>query len=327
MILQSFRPARWPSGGPTLLPQHVGEIVDTPWWRIWDWRPEVLLPLGLISGLYLLGWWRLRRRGHASIASGRVLALHLSGQASLVLALLSGIDDYGALLFTMHMVQHEILMMISPPLLLLARPMPILLWGLPAGLRRRFGRLLGPEGALRKIIHLLLPAPVCFLLYVGTLWLWHIPEAYNLALLDPIAHDLEHITFFGSALLFWWHVLGTAPRIHGGPGFGLGRRLALLIPAFIQNEALATLIALSDRPIYRYYMGVPRIWGLDVMDDQRIGGAIMWIPGGMMYGLAAVLLIAYGLDREAKAQRRREEREAGPVATRSLEGALTSPSP
>jgi putative membrane protein len=290
--------------------QHVGEAGDVPWWTVWELRPEVLIPLGLIGGLYLLGWWRLRRGGHASIASGWALAAHFLGQASLVLALLSGIDAYGALLFTMHMVQHEILMMVAPPLLLLARPMPILLWGLPRGARRRVGSLFGPAGRLRELLRLLLPAPVCFLLFVGTLWLWHTPEAYNLALLDPIAHDIEHLMFFGTSMLFWWQVLGTAPRVHGGHGFGLGRRLMLLLPAFVQNEALATLIALADRPIYRYYMGVPRIWGLDVMEDQRIGGAIMWIPGGMMYGLAAVLLIAYGLDRETKAQQRREGREA-----------------
>jgi cytochrome c oxidase assembly factor CtaG len=119
---------------------------------------------------------------------------------------------------------------------------------------------------------------------------WHDPNAYNAALRYDWVHDLEHLTFFGTALLFWWHVTQMAPRIHGR--FSRGARIAYLFVTVPVNMLTGVAIAFSSEPIYTYYTAVPRLWGTTVMQDQMLGGIIMWIPGSMMYIIAALILIA-----------------------------------
>jgi putative membrane protein len=106
----------------------------------WNWRPEVLLVLGLLGGIYLTGWLRLRQRGSSrNIIHGGHLALYMTGLVLLALALLSPLDTFTPLLFFMHMTQHVLLTMLAPPLLLLAKPFPVMLWGLPRRLRHGMG--------------------------------------------------------------------------------------------------------------------------------------------------------------------------------------------
>jgi cytochrome c oxidase assembly factor CtaG len=280
-------------------PLHEGEGVSLDHvWLHWDWQPAAILVLIVLGGTYCLGWWRLRWQGHTRLANGWRLAAYLSGLAVLGLALLSPIDTLQSLLFSMHMVQHELLMMVAPPLLLLANPFPIALWGMPAGLRRTIGRLLTRKAPFRRVVRRLTAPWVAWALYVATLWIWHAPIAYNAALNDELIHDVEHITFFATALLFWWHVVGAAPRIHGSPGYGV--RIGYVLAALVQNEVLAVSISLAHQPLYAYYMTVPRLWDLSVLEDQMLGGAIMWVPGGMMYVLTAIILIACLLDWEEK---------------------------
>jgi cytochrome c oxidase assembly factor CtaG len=262
----------------------------------WDWRPEVVVVLAFLGITYTLGWWRLRRSGHRGLANGWRLAAYLSGLLVVGLALLSAIDALQSLLFTMHMVQHELLMMVAPPLLLLANPLPFVLWGLPVGLRREVGRLLAPEAPLRRTLRRLTTPWLVWALYVATLWLWHYPVAYEAALRYEWIHDLEHLSFFLTALLFWWHVTAAAPRVHGALSYGM--RMGYVLLALVQNEILAVSIALARQPLYTYYETVPRLWGLSVLEDQMLGGAIMWIPGGMMYALTAIILLARLLDQE-----------------------------
>lgn len=264
----------------------------------WEWRPEVVSGLVILGGIYILGWWRLRQRGYHRLANGWRLSAYLSGLVVLVLALMSPIDTLQPLLFTMHMIQHELLMMIAPPLLLLANPFPIALWGMPAGLRHTIGEMLARKAAFRRVLHRLTTPWTAWVLYVGILWLWHAPAAYDAALRNELIHDLEHLTFFGTALLFWWHVIGAAPQVHGAMGFGM--RIGYVLAALAQNEVLSVSISLTDQVLYTYYETVPRLWGLSVLQDQKLGGAIMWIPGGMMYVLTAVILLACLLNWEEK---------------------------
>jgi len=269
----------------------------------WEWRLEVILILTGLGGVYCLGWWRLRRREHRRLASGWRLTAYLGGLGVLTLALLSPIDTLQSLLFSAHMVQHELLMMVAAPLLLLGAPFPIALWGTPAGLRRAIGHLLTRHAPFRRGFRRLSAPWAAWVLYVGVLWLWHAPAAYDAALRNELVHDVEHISFFVTALLFWWHVIGAAPQIHGGLGYGM--RIGYVLAALAQNEILAVGIALSRQPLYPYYTTVPRLWGLSVLEDQMLGGAIMWIPGGMMYALTAVILIARLLGREEEEEARR----------------------
>lgn len=281
-------------------------------WLSWEWRLEVLLALAGLGAFYALGWWRLRRRGRQQLANGWRLAAYMSGLAVVGVALLSPIDTLQSLLFSMHMVQHELLMMVAPPLLLLANPFPFFLWALPPESRRAFTGVFATGMPVRRVLRQVTRPRIAWLLYVGTLWLWHYPVAYDVALRYELVHDLEHMTFFWTAVLFWWHVVGAAPRIDRTLGYGF--RIAYLAAALAQNEILAVAISFAGQPLYPYYTTVPRIWGLSVMGDQMLGGAIMWIPGGMMYVLAMVILIARLLDAEEKKPPLAESQWAAPEA-------------
>jgi cytochrome c oxidase assembly factor CtaG len=240
----------------------------------WEWRLDVILILGTATVLYIAGWWRLRRKGRRKLATGWRLASYLGGITALVLALLSPIDALQSLLFLMHMIQHLLLMMIAPPLLWQGSPLPISVWGLPRKLRRSLGGLLGRNAPFRRGLRAATTPFISWLVFVATLWGWHDPAAYDAALRITWLHDLEHLTFFGAALLFWWHATTAAPRIHGR--FPFAARLAYLLLTFFVNFI---------------YTEVPRLWGTSALQDQRIGGIIMWIPGGMMYAGAILILI------------------------------------
>ncbi len=270
-------------------------------WR-WEWRTEVVLVLLGLGVLYSLGWYRLRRGNHRRVAAGWRLAVYLSGLGTLGIALLSPIDYLQALLFTMHMVQHELLMMVAAPLVLLGNPLPFLMWGLPARFRLRMGQLLARHGLLRRLLSRLATPWLAWALFVATVWIWHSPAAYDAALRSETIHDLEHLSFFWTALLFWWHVTGAAPRLRGGLGYGF--RIAYVLAALAQNEILGVSIAFARQPLYPYYLSVPRLWGLSVMEDQMLGGEVMWIPGGMMYVVTVIILLARLLDWEERTVKR-----------------------
>ena len=211
---------------------------------------------------------------------------------------MSPIDVLASHLFTMHMVQHVLLVMIIPPLLLLANPLPYSLWGLPDGARRRAGSLLSREARFRHLLAKSTGPGIAWLIFVIVYWGWHDPGAYTLALQNGLVHDLEHITFLLASLIFWWHVLGAGPRIHKrmSPLARGGYALLAVPPSMLAGIA----IAFSTEPIYPYYEVMPRLWGLSLMDDQRIAGVIMWVPGSMMFMLAAIVLVGRWLQKESE---------------------------
>jgi putative membrane protein len=215
---------------------------------------------------------------------------YLGGLAVLWVALMSPIDVLSGQFFFMHMIQHLLLVMIAPPLLLIANPMPIMIWGLPAGLRLEFGRLLRPDAAFRRALRALTSPGLVWLYFVAALVGWHDPGAYNATLQSELVHDLEHLSFFGTAMLFWWHIIGAAPRIHKrlSPGVRLGYVISVIPPNMLTGVA----ISFASEPIYTYYTTVPRLWGMTVLQDQMLGGILMWIPGSMMYLVAALVLVA-----------------------------------
>lgn len=272
----------------------------------WNWRPDVVLVVAAVGILYGIGWWRLRRQG-ARVARRWRLALYAAGLLSIVLALLSPIDTFGSFLFIMHMVQHELLVMVAPALFLLANPLPVILWGLPQTLRRRAGRLLRSGAPLRRILRVGAWMPVSWPLHVVALWAWHHPTAYQASLKSEVIHDLQHLSFFLTALLFWWPVVNPAPRVHGHVPYGW--RIVYVFGATLQNTALSALLGLSGRVLYPYYTTVPRLFGLTALEDQTIGATVMWIPGGMMYVIATLLLLNSYLNEEE----RRAGQRPGPV--------------
>jgi len=276
-----------------------GEVLDGHWWAAWDPRGDVLGVLVVLALLHLLGWARLRRRGGAEAAPAWRLAAYLGGLCCLALALLGPLDVYGALLFSAHMTQHLFLMLLAPPLMLWGAPMSTLLWGLPQAWRRRLGGQLAAGAALRRAVTWLSLPSRSWLVYLLVLTAWHVPAAYDLAQGNSLVHDLEHVSFFASAGLFWWHVFAAPPQLHGL--LGIGRRMGYLVAAFIHSQILGIVLAFAPAPLYPYYAARGGALGWSVMDDQAASGAIMWVPGGMVYGLAMIVLAAAMLDREAKA--------------------------
>lgn len=267
----------------------------------WDWRVEVIATLLLAGSVYTRGWWRIRkqRANQHPLANGKRLAAYLGALLILGVALMSPIDILGGQFFLMHMIQHLLLVMIVPPLLLLANPLPFFLWGVTVKARRGVGRLLRRGSAFRRVLHSVTAPGLVWMLFVAVFLGWHDPNVYNAALRSDLIHDLEHLTFFGSAMLFWWHVIGAGPRLRS---LSRGVRLAYLLITVPVNAIAGIAIAFAKQPIYTYYTTVPRLWGMTVMQDQMIGGVIMWIPGSMMYLLAALILISRLIQTEADKQ-------------------------
>jgi putative membrane protein len=272
----------------------------------WDWKVDVIVVLALAGTLYTRGWWLLRRRAHYAgeryrrygrsrwrlVMRWRLVA-YWGGLFFVALALLSPIDALGQQLFLMHMIQHLLLIMFAPPFLLMANPMPFVLWGLPTLWRRKVGQVIGRalhrESALGKGIRRATGPGLVWLIWVISVIGWHDPSLYNAALRQEWVHNLEHLTFFLASMLFWWHVTGAGPRIH--KQFGLLGRIGLVIAAVPPNMLTGVVLAFAPDVIYTYYASVPRLWGIDLLADQQLGGLIMWVPGSMMFIVAALVLI------------------------------------
>lgn len=273
----------------------------------WDWRPEVFIILLILGILFVVGWSRLRsisdppRNWRALGAIWRPVS-YIAGLLVIGFALMSPLDVLVQQLFFMHMIQHLLLIMVAPVLLLLPNPMPFLLWGLPQRGRRVAGRALNivihKQSAvgqfLRKVTG---PAAVWFIMILFIIG-WHDPAMYNAALRSEFVHDLEHLTMFVAGMLFWWTVTGAGPRLH--KNLSRPAKIAFVIAAIPPNMALGAALAFSQQPIYSYYSDMPRLWGISVLDDQRLSGIIMWIPGSMMYFMIALALIFMILSGEGR---------------------------
>jgi cytochrome c oxidase assembly factor CtaG len=192
--------------------------------------------------------------------------------------------------------------MVAPPLLLLPNPFPFLLWGLPTSLRRRVGEgfsvLIHRESRVRRFVRSATSPGIVWLFSVTAIIGWHDPNAYNLALRDEFVHDLEHILFFAAGMVYWWRIVGAGPKIYQRIGT-LGR-VVFALAAIPPNMALGVVLAFAGDVLYTYYNSVPRVWNISTLDDQRIGGIIMWIPGSMMYLLAGLILVSRIVSNEER---------------------------
>ncbi|MCL7452245.1 MAG: cytochrome c oxidase assembly protein [Anaerolineae bacterium] len=266
----------------------------------WSWRPEIILSLVLAAAVHLAGRWQLKQRGGGQVIAPWRTAAYLSGLAILWIALMSPIDVLSSQYFFMHMIQHLLMVMFAAPLLLIGNPMPIMLWGLPSALRLEVGRWLRPAATFRRVVAAITRPGLAWLYFVIALVGWHDPNAYNATLESDIVHDLEHISFFITAVLFWWHITGVAPHIH--KKLSKGARIGYTVAAVPPNALTGIAISFASEPIYAYYESVPRLGSMTVMQDQMLAGTIMWIPGSMMYFVAVLILVVQVVrDEEEKA--------------------------
>jgi putative membrane protein len=252
----------------------------------WHWRWDVISVLAIFATLYIRGWLRLRAMsGEAKLSQ---LVFYAIALVAIGAALLSPLDDLASYLLIAHMVQHELLIMLAPPFILLANPVPVLLWGLGRNPRLQAGHLLTRHSATRRVRDLLGSMPVAWSLYVINLWVWHYPALYDAALRVPWIHDLEHVLFFVTALVFWWPVIQPASR---PAPIQHGLRVLYLFFAATQDTILAGLIALSREVLYPHYQTALRPWDLTPQEDQIGGGIVMFAVGSTTYAIAILILI------------------------------------
>lgn len=268
---------------------HAGPTPPTPsdlWHHGWA-PPGVVVPLVVAGVVYYRGMRRLRRTVGADrvVTRGRALAF-AAGVGALLLALGTPLDAAGEVLFSAHMVQHLVLVLVAAPLLVLGAPERVALWAFPLAARRRLGSwghavagVLGP---------LLRPGPAVAVT-TASLWLWHVPVLYDLAIEHEGLHVVEHMAFVLTALLFWWTLLrirtARADRDNGG-------RLLALFAMVLQGSLLGALITFAAAPLYDAHRLTPRAWGVEPLVDQQLAGLIMWVPPASLYlGVAGWLLL------------------------------------
>ncbi len=277
----------------------------------WRFEPFVLVGLALSAILYVRGWLRLQRTAPHRFPAWR-LQCFLAGLATLFLALASPLDAFASFLLSVHMVQHLLLTMVAPPLLLLGAPyLPILL-----GLPRRFAsEALGPFlkwPALKALGGFLTHPVVAWSLFCLSNVAWHFPAFYELALRSPFWHRVEHACFLGTALLFWWNVVLPFPARARFPRWTV---IPYLLLADFQNTALAAFFSFYDRVIYPTYATAPRVSGLSALADQSAAGAIMWVPGSIAFLFPCGLIAVEFLSRKKSAPAPPPRRPTPPPAT------------
>ena len=258
----------------------------------WTFEPWIIIPVLLAGSIYLRGWWQLRRRLPKDFGVWRLIAFQ-AGLLALFLALASPLHPLAELLLQFHMIQHLLLMMVVPPLLLLGAPIFPLLRGLPRPVLQYWFGPLFSSPALQWLGHFLIHPMVCLVAFTVTNVAWHVPVLYELALRSQFWHEVQHICFLVTALLFWWPVVQPWPSRLRWPRWTI---IPYLLLADIQNTALSAFLIFSERVLYPTYAAVPRLWGIPALDDQAAAGAIMWVPGSVIFLVPAGLLAIRLLD-------------------------------
>jgi cytochrome c oxidase assembly factor CtaG len=263
----------------------------------WTFEPSVLITAALASGVYGRRWWRVRTgdspRPTADAPVWR-LCCFLGALLFTLAALVSPVDALADQLFLMHMIQHVLLLDVVPILAILGFTKVILrpITRSVHELERRAGPLASPAFAV--------------ILYVGVIWAWHIPAAYDLALRHAVVHVLEHVTFLFAGSLYWWHLLSPIRgRLRLG---GLGP-IAYMGSTKLFVGALGMGLAFAPTALYAYYVHHARVWGLSAHDDQSIAGIVMAVEQSLVMGIALVVLFVRALAESEREQQRRERYE------------------
>jgi cytochrome c oxidase assembly factor CtaG len=208
---------------------------------------------------------------------------------------------WGRVLFSAHMTQHEVLMLVAAPLLVLSRPIVLFLWAFPVQWSRRIGNV-AKIGWVSSAWRFLTIPLIAWLVHAIALWVWHAPVLFDAVQQNEWVHTLQHLSFLGSALLFWWAL------IHGPQGaMGYGAAVLYLFTTSIHSGVLGALLAVAGSAWYPSYAGLTASWGLTPLEDQQLGGLIMWIPAGLVY-LVAGLALFVGWLREADLRAAKRDR-------------------
>jgi putative membrane protein len=259
-------------------------------WRSWSAEPGVIVGLSLTAVVYARAAFTARRHSQGRAVSGRAVASFAAGWLVLAAALLSPLDRLGETLFAGHMAQHLLLIVVAAPLCVLGAPPSAWLWAIPHRERIATARAWSRSPRVRSGLSWFASPSVVLVANVAALWFWHFPRPYQAALAHPAVHALEHASFFGTAVLFWWVVLPPLGR----RVLGYGQSILYIGVTLCQSGALGALLMFSSRAWYPAHAAGERAWGMTPLDDQQLAGLIMWIPAGAVYvGAAAALFIQW----------------------------------
>jgi putative membrane protein len=276
---------------PFVLRAHEGEaLAPHDVLTAWAWDPVIVLGLAVCGALY----WRGATEAHGLRRWERWC--YWAGWWSLVIALVSPLHPMGEVLFSAHMAQHEILMLISAPLLVLGRPLVPYLWGLPLNARKVVGDATKSRPLQATWQWITRPLNAWWI-HALALWGWHAPSLFQATVEDDFVHTLQHLSFLGSALLFWWALLRGRQAENN---YGLA--VLYVFSTGVHSSILGALLTFSPRVWYPVYANTTTAWGLTPLEDQQIGGLIMWVPAGLVFIVAGLALFGKWIQQPARAQ-------------------------
>ncbi len=285
-FLLAIAAALWAGGAAA----HSGH--EHGWEPVWTWDAWIVLPLALSAAVYVAGLWRLwARAGFGRGIRHWQAACFAAGWLATAAAVVSPLHAMGDVLFSAHMIEHEILMAIAAPLFVLARPLGAAVWAMPSGWRSASGAL-GRSRWVFPVWRALTDPLGATVLHGAALWLWHAPAFFDAALVSEPLHRLQHASFFVTALCFWQATLGVRTR-----RAATGLALFSLFATALHTGFLGILITFAREPLYSYDGEALAGWGLSALEDQQLAGLVMWVPGGMVYAAAALVLAALWIER------------------------------
>ena len=274
---------------------HAGQSI----WERWNFDPELVIPVVLLTGLYLRGlWvWRNRTRQHPRWRT----ACYLLGMFGLLASVESPLDAAAEHHFSMHMIQHEILMMFVAPLILLGAPTTPVLRGIPRSVRRRFVRPVVRRREVYALYRLVTHPVVALAAFTAVLCAWHLaPGWYDAAIDDAFVHDVQHFSFTLIGVLIWWNVIDPKPL---RSRLGYVGRMGFLVVASTPKSFLGAIIVFAETPLYQFWFEVEPLLALTPLEDQELGGLLMWVPSQMMFLLALGAVFAVWAQKSEERQR------------------------
>jgi cytochrome c oxidase assembly factor CtaG/cytochrome c2 len=281
--------------------------------------PLIAGSLAVFGGFYAAGvarMWRSAGRGQG-IRGWESLCFGL-GWLSLAAALQSPVAVLAELLFSVHMTQHEVLMLVAAPLIVLGRPLTAILWALPPS-RRRGASLWTRRRAWSAAWRAVTGPFTVFVLHGAALWIWHLPSLYQAALGNPWIHASQHLCFLLTAALFWWALLHGR---YGRAGYGIG--VFYVFATAIHTGALGALLTFAPGVLYPLYAARAKHLHIDPLQDQQLGGLLMWVPCGVVFAVAGLAMFAAWMGESERRTRIAEGSAAAPPPRRrsAVEGAL-----
>jgi putative membrane protein len=269
---------------------HPGEAHEAPvfdWLTSWSWDPLVTVSLAISAGLYGRGMVRLWRTpgGRRAVRPWQAAAF-AAGWSSLVIALISPLDVLSDILFSAHMTQHELLMVVAAPLMVLGRPLIVMLWAFGPSYRQRLTAWTRTP-AVAHAWHAVTGPLTVWMLHALALWIWHLPVLYQAALRSDAVHVVQHLSFFITAALFWWAI------VHGRYGrLGYGIAVLFVFTTALHSGALGALFTFGSTVMYPLYAGRSAAFGVNALEDQQLAGLIMWIPFSLTFLIVGLALFA-----------------------------------